>query len=713
MTSKTIARYTALIPLFVIPFVPLYVANELFFPFITGKGFAFRILVEIALAGYVLLAFLDKKYRPKFSWILWLYAALVGWMVIANALAVNPHKAFWSNFERMDGFVTLVHVFLFFIVLSTMLTTDKLWRKWWLFFISGATLLCGYGLLQLAGLAEIHQGSSRVDASIGNAAYLAVYLLFAAAVSLWQGLESKGWVRYTLFGISGLCAVIIFATATRGAILGLVGAIALGAILWMLEAGKKKARLAAGGVLLGLLVLAGAFFSLKETSFIQNDPTLSRIASISPADGSTRFTLWSMAAEGVAERPVFGWGQEGFNYVFQKYYRPSLFEQEPWFDRAHNTYIDWLIAGGVPALLLFVSLLVSAVITLYRKTVSRPERILLVCALAAYSFQALFVFDNLMSYIGLAALLAAAHAAGGSASKKLTELPEVTSQSAVTTLVPIVLTLAVAIVWMVNIPSIAQASRLVTALGYSQQKPAESLVLFKEAASERGLGDQEVSEQFLTFASSMRSRTDVTEQVRSDIVVAALTRMQEQVVKTPTDARLRVQYATGLRALGQQQKSLEESGSALVISPKKQTIMMERGFELWEADKKAEARDMFRAMYELDPSFKDLAAYAAAGEIAVGNVAEGKKILTEAFNSPHIDSEVLVVAYYEAGLYDDLIAVLKLRLLNRPGTESYLRLASGYAVASRFAEARATAQEALQKYPESAKEINAFIGRLP
>jgi O-antigen ligase len=710
---KTTARWTVYLALFLVPFIPLYVANQLFFPFITGKGFAFRILVEVALAGYVVLAFLDTKYRPKISWVLTLYTALVGWMVVANALAVNPHKAFWSNFERMDGFVTLVHVFVFFIVLSSVLTADKLWRKWWLFFVAGATMLCGYGLLQLAGVAEIHQGSSRVDASIGNAAYLAVYLLFATAIALWQGLESRGWVRYTLFGISGLCAIIIFATATRGAVLGLFGAVALGSVLWMLEAGKKKVRIAAGGVLLALVVLTGAFFSLKETPFIQNDPTLSRIASISAADGSTRFTLWSMAAQGVAERPVFGWGQEGFNYVFQKYYRPSLFAQEPWFDRAHNTYIDWLIAGGIPALLLFAALLASAVITLYRKTVSRPERILLIAALAAYAFQALFVFDNLMSYIGLAALLAAAHAAGGVPSKRLMSLPEVRPQSASATLVPIILTLTVATVWMVNVPSIAQASRLVTALGYSQQKPAEALALFKEAASERGLGDQEVSEQFLTFASSMRSRGDVTEQVRSDIIVAALTRMQEQVVKTPTDARLRIQYATGLRALGQQQKALEESGSALVLSPKKQTIMMERGFELWEADKKAEARDMFRAMYELDTSFKDLAAYAAAGEIAVGNSIEGKKILTEAFNSPHVDSEVLVVAYYEAKQYDDLIAVLKLRLLNRPGVESYLRLASGYAVAGRFAEARLTAQEALQKYPEGSKEINAFIQRLP
>ena len=47
----TAVRYVVLGALFLIPFIPLYVANSLFFPFITGKGFAFRILVEVAVVG--------------------------------------------------------------------------------------------------------------------------------------------------------------------------------------------------------------------------------------------------------------------------------------------------------------------------------------------------------------------------------------------------------------------------------------------------------------------------------------------------------------------------------------------------------------------------------------------------------------------------------------------------------------------------------------
>ena len=42
--ANTMVRWVALGALFLIPLVPLVVANQFFFPFITGKAFFFRIL---------------------------------------------------------------------------------------------------------------------------------------------------------------------------------------------------------------------------------------------------------------------------------------------------------------------------------------------------------------------------------------------------------------------------------------------------------------------------------------------------------------------------------------------------------------------------------------------------------------------------------------------------------------------------------------------
>ena len=49
---KNILRYGLWACLFIVPFVPLYVANSMFFPFITGKNFLFRALVLVRQKHY-------------------------------------------------------------------------------------------------------------------------------------------------------------------------------------------------------------------------------------------------------------------------------------------------------------------------------------------------------------------------------------------------------------------------------------------------------------------------------------------------------------------------------------------------------------------------------------------------------------------------------------------------------------------------------------
>ena len=108
--------WVARIGVFFVPFVPLIIASSLFFPFITGKGFAFRIIVEIIFACYLLLALRRPEFRPKHSLILYGALAFIAVVFLADAFAVNPFKAFWSNFERMDGLVTFLYLCAYFFV---------------------------------------------------------------------------------------------------------------------------------------------------------------------------------------------------------------------------------------------------------------------------------------------------------------------------------------------------------------------------------------------------------------------------------------------------------------------------------------------------------------------------------------------------------------------------------------------------------------------
>src|SRR3989344_2432088 len=258
-TAKAIARWVALGALFLLPLTPLVVANTFFFPFITGKGFYLRIVIEIAVAAWVVLAFLDKEYRPRFSWIGAAVVAFVVWMFIADAFALNAAKAFWSNFERMEGWVLLVHLLCFFFAASAVLRVEKKWRAWFLTSLGVAVVLSGYALLQLNGSLAIHQGSTRIDATLGNSAYFAVYLLFSVFVALWLALtERQTWLKWSLIALAVLEAVLIFFTETRGTIIGLILALTLAAVLAAFTASGRARRLAAGALAL-ILVLMGGF----------------------------------------------------------------------------------------------------------------------------------------------------------------------------------------------------------------------------------------------------------------------------------------------------------------------------------------------------------------------------------------------------------------------------------------------------------------------
>src|SRR3990167_8236641 len=239
-TAKQVARWIALSALFLIPFTPLLVANTYFFPFITGKAFYFRILIEIAVAGWAVLALLDKEYRPRFSWIGAAVVGFVVWMFVADAFALNATKAFWSNFERMEGWVLLIHLLGLFFSASAVLRVEKKWRAWFFTSLAVSVVLSGYAFLQMNGSLAIHQGSTRIDASLGNSAYFAIYLLFSVFVALWLALTEKYvWLKWSLIALAVIEGTLIFFTETRGTIIGLVLALALAALLTALTASKQ------------------------------------------------------------------------------------------------------------------------------------------------------------------------------------------------------------------------------------------------------------------------------------------------------------------------------------------------------------------------------------------------------------------------------------------------------------------------------------------
>ncbi|MDO8583551.1 MAG: O-antigen ligase family protein, partial [bacterium] len=397
-------------------------------------NFTFRILVEIALGAWVLLMFIDAKYRPRFSWILVAAGTFLAVIALADFMGINPYRSFWSNYERMEGLVTHIHLFLYFIIAGSVFATEQMWKWFWRTSLVASLFIAFNAYGQLVGWGAVHQSSNRMDATLGNSTYLAVYALFHAFLAMFlffRDREKHPRAALVYPAIALVNVAVLYYTQTRGAFLGLVGGIFLALLLAALfdREHPERRKYAIGGVV-GAGILIAAFFVWKDAAWIQNNRTLGRIADISITDQTTqsRFMIWNMSFEGWKEHPILGWGQDNFLYVFAKHYNPKMYNQEPWFDRSHDVFFDWLIAGGALGLLTYLSLFGAALYYLWliplRGTpdpalrglgFKRPRHFtviesgVLTGMLAGYFVHNIFVFDNLTSYLLFFAFLGYLH----------------------------------------------------------------------------------------------------------------------------------------------------------------------------------------------------------------------------------------------------------------------------------------------------------------
>lgn len=566
--SERILRWIVIGGVFLMPFIALVVVDSLFFPFITGKNFLFRAIIEAITFCYLALVLISPAYRPRRNWIFGCFLVFVIIMAIADAQGVNPFKSFWSNFERMDGWITIAHLFCYIVVAASVITTEKLWQRWFEISLGVTVFIDLWGFSQILGVLGSDQGGvaglgDRIDATFGNPIYLAIYMLFhvflaalliykigkerwdlreriifpvaliigllyiAAAVS--AGGSALTWTAVLLYivilaAIVGLMfaerkylyAFVIFMdtvallfSGSRGAIIGLV----VGAMLsWVLYAfltpGARRMRSYVIGAVVAVVVLSGGLWLARGTAFVQDIGFLQRLSTISAGDTdvAARILNIEIAWKGIKERPILGWGQEEYAIVWDKFYDPRLYADEQWFDRVHNIIFDWWVAGGTLGLLAYLSVLCAYLWVLWRsRAFTLFERSLFTGLLVGYFIHNLTVFDNITSYIIFGTVLAYLVYRAGQAD----DLPRVPAWLVPRSAAPAVAlgagVLALGTIWFVNGSAYEQNVAILSALAQQPGGLSQNLSNFEQAISYGTFGEQEVREQLVQVASELAS----------------------------------------------------------------------------------------------------------------------------------------------------------------------------------------------------------------
>ncbi len=689
MPTQTYLRYGVIGLLFIIPFVGFILSPNLFFPYITGKNLFFRLIVEIAAVLYALLAIGEPRYRPKLSTITIAFLSFITVIFAADVFGVYPFKSFWSNFERMEGFFTHLHLFAYFVMLSAVFIEEKLWIRFFQTSL-GASVIMAFISFDLTK----SQGG-RVFANLGNSTYLGIYMLFHvffAALLITRLIQRKGdlaakWLIGLVYaGVIVLNLYVLYKTGTRSAFLGLLFGAFIASVAFAFWEKHKGIRTLGVTALIAVVLSMGALASFKDSDYVKNQPLLSRFAKLATFDsegiqqlvateGKGRLGIWGIAIQGFKERPILGWGQENFNYVFDKYYDPKIYDQEQWFDRAHNVFLDWLIAGGLLGLIAYLALFGVALIMIWKKRHHHEswgllfsDKVLLTALLVAYFIHNLFVFDSITSYIlffGVLAFIDASHKKIESKYVKIEETANIMFLRVVS------VGLGIVSLYYFTIAPYISASSLIQGLtfqsyakqGAGERALKESLKSYEKALSYDGVvGIGEVREQFLLAAPQMIGAPEVSDEFK----IAYYNRLMLEIEKIknniPPDARTNLLIGSFYAQIGQIDMATSSYEKALEVSPRKQTILMQLGSLYLDIKQYDKALTYLKKSYESAPSYNEARFLYAVGLIYANKLGEADQVLLPLKGTKYMGDLRLLRAYYTIKLQDRLQKAIMYKL---------------------------------------------------
>lgn len=678
--------------LFILLLTPTIVSSSLFFPYITGKAFAFRIISTIVIISYLFLVLKKPNFLPSKSIVLGSGALLLVWMAISNMFGVDPSSSFFSNFERMEGWFTHAYLFAFLVIISSIFQSEKLWN--WFFGIS--TIIANYVAFEgLQGTEE------RIGALLGNSTYVAIYMLFNMffAVLLLYRLYNSNikdtLVRYTgysyyIFSII-LFLYIILRTQTRGTMLALIFSTGLFCFLTLISYWKHKVvRIASLSALILMIVGSVLFWQNKDAEFIQSSPILDRITTISISEGTgrSRILTWGIGLEGIAERPLMGWGQENYSYVFAQKYNPEMYDKEPWFDRTHNVFLDWLVHHGIIGFALYILFILTCVYAIFTSSsFTRVEKNLLYSVILGYCVHNVFVFDSYSSYLLFFSIV------GFIIFHSKKEKLQINLQEYAQQILVILLSVVIVVTsyFTVVLPYFAAKDLLDTMRPIA---PEEVISTYQNIFSKNSFGIHEAGLRYVGLVSGIK-RLDSEELTKQYIEHA--TQVGESLVsKKPDDVRFLEVYGAFLLQVENYPRAIEVLTHARDLAPNRQNNLYDLGFVYIKTKEYDKALEVFKHAYEIYPQNDKARQYYGAALLLAGDQKGKELIQGYSYKDPFFFSTFLNLKQY-----DEAVKIREKIIIENPTDyQSYVSLAVAYVLNNQRAKAIETIRFVQSKVPE-------------
>lgn len=653
-----------------IPFITLVQFEETIYPYVTGKHFTFRFIILLAGAICFVLGFMDRRYRPHLSWLLKSFLVFLGIVFLADVLGSNFWNSFWSNYSRMEGFISLLFFLLFFLVLTSTLQTFNRWRNYWLIHVCVSLIVLTIAVLQKLHLMRAVD-YNRVDSVFGNSSYLAIYasIIFFLCLYLYFSYRSlwlKGFVVFVAVGN----LTSIYLSQTRSATLGVLLGIAF--FIYSLAKNKKKALLYSAAI---FLVFVVSVFFLKNRTSQASTNLFERIAQMSLQEGSiqARVEIWGYCLRAIAYQPFLGWGQESYGYL-GSFYRPQLWST-PWVDRSHNIFLEWLINAGIFGCLALTSVLFLIVRGIWKADESklqRPQKMALLGLFLCWLINQCLSIDFFSISILFYSLMAFVHFLQLKETSETLNFDPKMSRTKKIFLTLFFIGIGLVLNFQLNINGILKNMELRLFVKAENVIDAGKAGKYRELLRAMFDRDHESFELRELRVFSIQNALFVLNQLRlktanigddyaSTYYTLVDSEIQKQIAEDP-EALFFKHLAANFYTQFQNFKAAEKLFDELLMKvPQQQHFWIDFGHFHLAQGRLADGLKCYRRAYELDPTYASAKMYLALGYIYNKQLVEGNTLTNELMkeNKPDVFDERLVNAYLAMDQRQKVIEIMQ------------------------------------------------------
>ena len=308
--------------------------------------------------------------------------------LISTLISIDSYTSFFGYYSRFNGgfLTTLCYSLLYWAFVSNI--DSKNAKNLVKVLLTSALLVSIYGVLEHFGIDKdvwVQDVKSRVFSTLGQPNWLASWLTAIIPTTIFLTIKyfktSKAYFFLNLLLTTLFFWTLIF-TKSRSGFLGLVCAIIVFVLVYLLQNGFKELKDFSKGLFASIFVFAliclisGTQWTPNISQILNQKSQEPKQVATGPAlevggteSGVIRKIVWKGAFDIIKNYPVFGTGVETFAYSYYKF-RPQehnlVSEWDFIYNKAHNQYLNIAANSGLLGLGSYLTLILFSLYMVFK-----------------------------------------------------------------------------------------------------------------------------------------------------------------------------------------------------------------------------------------------------------------------------------------------------------------------------------------------------------